>query len=70
MNTDPDSSRTGEPPAGEQPSGGGALDARLVRYANAPDELTVFPREVPEEARATTWLTAQEGSFVDLESHR
>ncbi len=69
MIPDPDTSYTNGPPADtHRPDSG--LEARLVTYADAPDELTVFPREVPEGARATTWITAQAGSFVALEDWR
>ncbi|WP_336360038.1 DUF7511 domain-containing protein [Haladaptatus sp. ZSTT2] len=42
------------------------LQSVLVRYQHAPDELTVFPRDRSEADVYTTWITASEGSYVDL----
>lgn len=46
------------------------LDHITVENDDAPDECAVFPREATEEELMTAWITAQEGSFVDLESMR
>lgn len=46
------------------------LRATVVEYDDAPDECTIFPGNVSEWERLTTWITAQEGSFVDLQSVR
>lgn len=44
--------------------------ARFVRYDDQPDELTLTPRACPPDARLTTWISAQDGSFVDLANTR
>lgn len=51
----------------ERPLAGRALEARLVSYEDAPDELTLFPREVRAGARTTTWISARAGSFVSMD---
>ena len=51
-------------------SGTPRLESVLVPHADGPDELTVYPTDVPEERVTTTWLTAQEGAYVDLEEWR
>lgn len=47
---------------------GTSLQATVVEYENAPDECTLFPRDVSGMDRMTTWITAKEDSFVDLEA--
>ncbi len=44
------------------------LCATIVEYDNAPNECTIFPREASGLRQMTTWITAKEGSFIDLES--
>jgi hypothetical protein len=47
------------------------LHARVEQYDDAPDECTIFPRVASSEfPRTTTWLTAQEGSYVSLDDAR
>jgi hypothetical protein len=41
----------------------------LVTYDDAPDELTLVPPDVDEDD-VTTWMSASEGSFVDLADMR
>lgn len=45
-----------------------ALRAEIVEYHDAPNECTIFPRGVSEAERMTTWISAKEGSYVDLGS--
>lgn len=49
---------------------GGSLQLRatVVEYENAPDECTIYPRGVSGMEQMTTWMSAEEDSFVDLES--
>lgn len=44
------------------------LGSTIVEYEDAPDECTIYPRGVSGGARTTTWISAKEGSYVDLES--
>lgn len=44
------------------------LRATVVEYDDAPDECTMYPEDASEWERMTTWITAREGSFVDLEA--
>lgn len=46
------------------------LRATVVEYEDAPDECTIYPQDVSHWDRMTTWITAEEGSFVELESQR
>jgi len=46
------------------------FEAAIERYADAPDECTIAPRDVPEDRLRTTWLTAEEGSFCSAEAMR
>jgi hypothetical protein len=46
------------------------LASRLVTNADGPDRRTVFPRGLSSVARMSTWLTANEDVFVDLEESR
>lgn len=45
-------------------------DAEVARYSDAPDECTISPAAVDGDALLTTWLSAQEGSYVDLAEMR
>ena len=42
------------------------LRATIVEYENAPDECTIYPSGVSGVERMTTWISAEEGSYVDL----
>ncbi|MFC4247966.1 hypothetical protein ACFOZ7_13610 [Natribaculum luteum] len=46
-------------------------DARvaLERYEDAPDVCTIYDASIPARV-ATTWISAEEGSFVALEDAR
>jgi len=46
------------------------LDSTLVTNADGPDRRTVFPRGLSSVARMSTWLTANEEAFVDVEQNR
>lgn len=41
--------------------------AIVAPYDDAPDECTIFPAGLPEEKLMTTWISAEEGSFVSLD---
>lgn len=43
------------------------LRSTVVEYEDAPDECTIFPGNVAGCERTTTWITAEEGAFVELE---
>lgn len=44
--------------------------ATLERYADAPDELTLYPADADGFELTVTWVTAREGSFVTLAEMR
>lgn len=44
--------------------------AAVETRENGPDECTLFPCDAEDVDLMTTWITAQEDSFVDLESMR
>ncbi|MDG5778385.1 hypothetical protein VB773_04030 [Haloarculaceae archaeon H-GB2-1] len=46
------------------------VTAAVVRPEDGPAECTLFPADATDEEVVTTWITAQEGSFVDVESMR
>jgi hypothetical protein len=46
------------------------LDSTLVTNDDGPDRRTVFPRGLSSVARMSTWLTANEDVFVDVEENR
>ncbi|WP_425498523.1 DUF7511 domain-containing protein [Haloprofundus halobius] len=46
------------------------LHSVTVRYENAPDRCTIYPRDTPAEERVTVWLTADLSAFVGLEARR
>lgn len=46
------------------------LEHVTVEYENAPGACTVYPRDCSEADLTTRWITAKEGSFVDLEERR
>ena len=46
------------------------LRSSLVRYDDDSDRRTVYPRGLSGVARMSTWLTADDDAFVDLESAR
>ncbi|MFB6206275.1 MAG: hypothetical protein ABEJ05_07110 [Haloglomus sp.] len=46
------------------------LAATLVTYADRPDRRTVYPPDATSVSRMSTWLTADAGAFVGLESMR
>lgn len=43
-----------------------ALESIVERYDDQPDECTIFRSDVPEPRRLSTWISAKEGSYVDL----
>lgn len=46
------------------------LEAKLVRYPDGPDRLTIHPPGTEGVTLMSTWLTADADAFVDLESVR
>ncbi|WP_299334199.1 DUF7511 domain-containing protein [Haloplanus sp.] len=47
-----------------------SFTAAVVEYADAPDECTIYPTDVAEGLRTTTWITAAAGSFCSVENRR
>lgn len=45
---------------------GEQYSAIVERYDGRPNQCTIFRTDVPESDRTTTWVTANEGSYVDL----
>jgi len=70
MSNDPTHDATPDPRDDRHATRERVLRARIVRYDTAPDELTLYPADVTDGRRATTWISAQEGSFVALEDRR
>jgi hypothetical protein len=48
----------------------GTLGSEVVQYEEEPDRRTLFPVDVDEDDLLTHWLTANDGSFVDLREFR
>ena len=46
------------------------LRSSLVRDDDDPDRRTIYPPGLSSVARMSTWLTADDDAFVDLESAR
>jgi len=46
------------------------LTSRLVRYEDAPDRRTIHPPGLSEDARMSTWISADSDAFVDLDATR
>lgn len=46
------------------------LESTLVRYDRRPDRRTVYPPGLSGVPRMSTWLTADDDAFVDLETVR
>jgi hypothetical protein len=47
-----------------------ALTATLVKYADGPDQLTIHPADADDVTLMGSWLTADAGAFVELDSFR
>ncbi|MGQ4556620.1 DUF7511 domain-containing protein [Halobellus sp. GM3] len=47
-----------------------ALVARVETYEGDADECTIYPAEADSPTLQTTWISAEEGSFVSLDSMR
>jgi hypothetical protein len=43
-----------------------ALESIIERYEDQPDECTIFQSDVSDRRRLSTWISAKEGSYVDL----
>ena len=67
---DEDESFQGPPEGPTETDSEPAVRARIVRYEDAPDVLTFSPVDVGPADRTTAWLSASEGSFVDLTEWR
>lgn len=46
------------------------LQAIVEKYDNRPDQCTIFPSGSEGFERMSTWITAREGSYVDLQTMR
>lgn len=44
------------------------LRTTVVEYEDSPDECTIYPLETSEMELMTTWISAKEESYVDLDS--
>jgi hypothetical protein len=47
-----------------------ALESIIERYDDQPNECTLYRSDVPERRRLSTWISAKEGSYVDLQLWR
>ncbi len=61
-----DGRRDGEvsKPNAEGPDRGPSLQGTVVRYDDKPDEYTLHPPNPTDRECTTTWITAEEGSYV------
>lgn len=48
----------------------GTLAAVVEERDSAPDECTIYPVDAADEELVTKWITAEEGSFVELDAMR
>jgi len=46
------------------------LEAIVEKYETRPDQCTIFPSSTEGVERMSTWVSAREGSFVDLQTMR
>ncbi|QLG50304.1 DUF7511 domain-containing protein [Natrinema halophilum] len=46
------------------------FDHVTVENDHAPNECAIFPHDVSEDVLMTTWISAHDDSFVDLETMR
>jgi hypothetical protein len=70
-NDDDSTSPTDEPRADRAPTDRpDSLTAVVVERDDALDECTLYPEDAAEEDLVTEWITAEEGSYVELESMR
>lgn len=44
--------------------------AVVERYQNEPNQCTIFPEDMGEDERVTTWISAKEPAYVDLWANR
>jgi hypothetical protein len=49
---------------------GQPLQVIVEKYDERPDQCTIFPSQSDGVERMSTWITATEGSFVDLQTMR
>jgi hypothetical protein len=64
---DADAPRVGDAPTNEREQ---VLLARVEEYDRDPDECTIYPANATATELPTTWITAEEGSFVSLDEMR
>lgn len=48
----------------------GGLVAHVETYDGAPDECTIYPAGLGDDDLMTSWITAEEGSFLPLSAMR
>ncbi|MEF8854780.1 MAG: hypothetical protein V5A24_04730 [Haloarculaceae archaeon] len=70
MTSDSDPGKTDESRRGERPPAGTLIEARIVRYDHGPDVLTLYSGDPSGGKKATAWISADEGSFLDLQEYR
>lgn len=46
------------------------LRSRLASTSDGTTECTIFPADLSPAERTTTWITAEEGSYLDVEAVR
>lgn len=47
-----------------------SLTAVVVEHDDGLDECTLYPEDAADEKLVTEWITAEEGSYVELDSMR
>lgn len=56
--------------AHRSPADGHELTARLATTDDGTTICTIYPPRVERQAQTTTWISAEEGSYVDAEQVR
>jgi len=55
---------------GVAPTRGVGLVAHVEPYDGAPDECTIYPVGLDDVELVTSWISAREGSYVDVSTMR
>lgn len=42
------------------------FEATIVTYDDAPDECTIYPDDIDDPDRSTTWISAKAGSYCSI----
>lgn len=62
--------KTREPTGPDSEPSRPVLAAEILLHRDGPAECTIYPAEASDLERLSTWITAKEGSFVNLDETR